>query len=62
MAEGFRRRGAARALMAHIEELARTGGAGEVILLTGYENDGAQAFYRALGYGDYALALRRRIT
>jgi hypothetical protein len=33
----------------------------ELILLTGFDNAGAQAFYRALGYGDYALALRRPI-
>jgi ribosomal protein S18 acetylase RimI-like enzyme len=61
VAEGFRRRGVARALMAHIEQMASAGGASEVILLTGHDNDGAQAFYRALGYQDYALALRRDI-
>ena len=61
VAEGFRRRGVARALMAHVEQLARAGGATDMILLTGHENDGAQAFYRALGYQDYSLALRRRI-
>jgi ribosomal protein S18 acetylase RimI-like enzyme len=62
VAEGFRRRGVARALMAHVERLAREGGATDLILLTGHDNDGAQAFYRALGYGDYALAMRRRIA
>jgi ribosomal protein S18 acetylase RimI-like enzyme len=62
VAEGFRRRGVARALMAHIEQLAHIGGAHEVILMTGHENAGAQAFYRSLGYQDYSLALRRRIT
>jgi ribosomal protein S18 acetylase RimI-like enzyme len=57
----FRRRGVARALMAHVERLAREGGADELVLLTGFDNADAQAFYRALGYGDYALAMRRRI-
>jgi ribosomal protein S18 acetylase RimI-like enzyme len=61
VATGFRRRGVGRALMAHIEQLARAGGAAEVVLLTGHDNAGAQAFYRALGYQDYSLALRRRI-
>ena len=58
----FRRRGVARALMAQVERLAREGGAEELDLLTGFDNDGAQAFYRALGYGDYALAMRRSIA
>jgi len=58
---GFRRRGVARALMAHIEQLARAGGATDMILMTGHDDDGAQAFYRALGYQDYSLALRRHI-
>jgi ribosomal protein S18 acetylase RimI-like enzyme len=62
VATSFRRRGVARALMAHVERLAREGGAVELILLTGFDNAGAQAFYRALGYGDYALAMRRRIA
>ncbi|MFL5806520.1 MAG: GNAT family N-acetyltransferase [Roseiflexaceae bacterium] len=61
VAAGFRRRGVARALMAHVEQLAHAGGATDMILLTGHENAGAQAFYRALGYQDYSLALRRRI-
>jgi ribosomal protein S18 acetylase RimI-like enzyme len=58
----YRRRGAARALLAHVERLAREGGAADLILLTGFDNAGAQAFYRAMGYGDYALAMRRRIA
>jgi ribosomal protein S18 acetylase RimI-like enzyme len=62
VAAGFRRRGVARALMAHVERLARQGGADELVLLTGFDNAEAQAFYRALGYGDYALAMRRRLA
>jgi ribosomal protein S18 acetylase RimI-like enzyme len=58
---GFRRRGAARALMAHVERLAREGGANEILLITGFDNAGAQAFYRALGYGDFALAMSKRL-
>jgi ribosomal protein S18 acetylase RimI-like enzyme len=62
VAASFRRRGVARALMAHVERLAREGGAKELVLLTGFDNAGSQAFYRALGYGDYALAMRRRLA
>lgn len=59
---GFRRRGVARALMAHVERLAQEAGAIELVLLTGFDNSGAQAFYRGLGYGDYAFAMRRRLA
>jgi ribosomal protein S18 acetylase RimI-like enzyme len=61
VAPEYRRRGIARALMAHAEALAKERGAGEVILLTGLDNEEAQAFYRALGYGDYGLAMQRSL-
>ena len=61
VAEQYRRRGAGQAVMMHIEMLAQVGGATDLILLTGHDNDGAQAFYRAVGYGDYAVALRRQL-
>ncbi len=57
--EPYRRRGAARALMAHIEGEAQAAGATEVVVITGMENDSAQAAYRAQGYGDWALAMRK---
>lgn len=50
--EPFRRRGAARALVAHAERLARAAGAAELRLLTGHDNIEARAFYTALGYHD----------
>jgi ribosomal protein S18 acetylase RimI-like enzyme len=62
VAADFRRRGVARALMAHVERLAREGGADELILMTGFDNPAAQAFYRTLGYGDYALTMRRGLA
>jgi ribosomal protein S18 acetylase RimI-like enzyme len=34
-------------------------GAVTLFLLTGHTNGGAQAFYSALGYTDYALALHK---
>jgi ribosomal protein S18 acetylase RimI-like enzyme len=57
----FRRRGVARALLAHVEAAARVAGASEVVLITGCDNETAQAAYRAAGYADWALAMRKRL-
>jgi GNAT superfamily N-acetyltransferase len=57
--EAFRRRGIARALLAEAEKLARSLGAPGVILFTGLKNETAQAFYRAVGYHDYAVTMRK---
>ena len=59
VAEPFRRRGVASALMAHVERLAREGGASGILLMTGFDNPEAQAFYRAVGYADFALAMNK---
>ena len=56
----YRRHGVARALIARIEAAARDAGASEVVLITGFDNEGAQAAYRAVGYADWALAMRKR--
>jgi ribosomal protein S18 acetylase RimI-like enzyme len=56
----YRRRGVARALLAHVEAAARAAGASEVVLITGFDNQDAQAAYRAVGYADWALAMRKR--
>jgi GNAT superfamily N-acetyltransferase len=55
----FRRRGVARALLERVEETARTAGAGEVVLITGFDNADAQAAYRAAGYAEWALAMQK---
>ncbi|MCA9879585.1 MAG: GNAT family N-acetyltransferase [Thermomicrobiales bacterium] len=55
----FRRRGVAGALMAEVEAAARAAGAVEVVVITGFESDGAQAAYRSQGYGVWALAMRK---
>jgi len=62
VAAPFRRQGVARALIAEAERAARAGGADQVIILTGDDNTAAQALYRALGYADYAVALKRSIV
>jgi len=59
--EAHRRHGIGRALMARAEALAQRQGATHLILLTGFKNLASQAFYRALGYADYALAMRKRL-
>lgn len=54
-----RRKGLGRALVARAEEAARSAGANEILLLTGLHKEDAQAFYRVLGYIDYALSMRK---
>src|SRR6266508_6262560 len=39
----FRRQGVARALIAHLEAAARAAGASEVVIITGFDNESAQA-------------------
>ena len=56
----FRRHGVARALIAQVEAAARAAGASEVVIITGFDNEDAQAAYRAAGYPDWALAMRKR--
>lgn len=55
----FRRRGVASALLAVVEAAARTAGATEIVVITGFENDGAQVAYRSQGYGAWAQAMRK---
>ena len=55
----FRRHGVARALIARVEEAAQAAGASDVVIITGFDNEGAQAAYRAAGYADWALAMRK---
>ena len=57
--EAYRRRGIAGALLAEAERLAHGLGAPGVILFTGLKNETAQAFYRAVGYHDYAITFRK---
>src|ERR671935_1002585 len=56
----FRRQGVARVLIAQVEATARAAGASEVVIITGFDNEGAQAAYRASGYANWALAMRKR--
>ena len=58
----FRRQGLAHALIAHVEEAARAAGAGGLVIITGFDNDGAQAAYRASGYANWALAMDKRFS
>jgi GNAT superfamily N-acetyltransferase len=58
--EEVRRQGVGRALIAHVEGVVREAGASEVVILTGFDNEGARAAYRASGYADWALAMRKQ--
>ncbi len=55
--EERRRRGIGRALLRSAENLARSSGCARIFLVTGLDNDGARAFYRALGYRDHAVQM-----
>ena len=61
VAPAHRRRGVGRALVRHIESVARDGGATELVLITAWRNTRAHAFYHALGYGLYTLTMRRSL-
>ncbi|MFQ5616612.1 MAG: GNAT family N-acetyltransferase [Anaerolineales bacterium] len=50
-----------KALTKKIEALAREKGATHLVLLTGLRNIPTKNLYRALGYRDYALALRKTL-
>ena len=58
----FRRQGVARALIARVEVAARAAGAGGLVIITGFDNDSAQAAYRASGYANWALAMEKRFS
>jgi ribosomal protein S18 acetylase RimI-like enzyme len=57
--EAYRKRGIGRALMQHAEAFARERGTSGIWLITGFENEAAQSLYRAMGLGDWALAMRK---
>ncbi len=58
----FRRRGVARALIAQVEAAAQAARAGELVIITGFDNQDAQAAYRASGYDNWSLAMKKRLT
>jgi ribosomal protein S18 acetylase RimI-like enzyme len=58
----MRRQGVARALIAHLEAAARAAGASEVVILTDFDNESAQAAYRASGYANWTLAMKKRFA
>ncbi len=61
VADAHRRSGVGTALMRTAEDLARDHGARRVHLTAGTENDGARAFYRSLGYADFAVAMKKEL-
>jgi ribosomal protein S18 acetylase RimI-like enzyme len=65
VAEAYRRQGVGRALIVEAEQRAIQGGARELLVLTGRDNQEAQALYYSLGYGVHAdepLALHKNLT
>ncbi len=61
VAEPYRRQGVGRGLLGFIEQRARERGADRLILTTGLKNVEAQSFYRAVGFEDHALAMKKSV-
>jgi GNAT superfamily N-acetyltransferase len=59
--EGARRGGVGRALVQAIEDVARAGGARQLVLMTAWRNGRAHSFYHALGYTLYTVTMRREL-
>jgi GNAT superfamily N-acetyltransferase len=55
----FRRHGVARALIVQVEAAAWAARACDLVIITGFENEDAQAAYRASGYANWALAMQK---
>jgi GNAT superfamily N-acetyltransferase len=60
--ESLRRNRVGAALVHAVEGYARERGATRISLLTGFDNDEAQAFYRSLGYENHALAMHKGLA
>jgi GNAT superfamily N-acetyltransferase len=60
--EPYRRQGVGSALVRFAERLARRKAAEEIILQTGRSNQGAQDFYSAMGYGEWAIAMGKTLS
>jgi ribosomal protein S18 acetylase RimI-like enzyme len=58
----WRRRGVGRQLVAAAEACVEATTAEHLVLLTGLSNHDAQAFYRALGYDVWAVAMRKAVN
>ncbi|HKW43907.1 MAG TPA: GNAT family N-acetyltransferase [Thermoplasmata archaeon] len=56
-----RRLGVASRLVKYVEGIARERGATHLVVLTGQKNAEAQTFYRAAGYEEYAVAMRKAL-
>src|SRR5437667_9307576 len=61
VARPYRRQGVGRRLLEFIEHLSRERGADRLVLTTGLKNVDAQWFYRAVGFEDQALAMRKSL-
>lgn len=59
--EGYRRRGAGRALIEYAEQMARQKGAKEIIVATDFYNHGAQELYRSRGFGHHDITLSKEL-
>jgi len=61
VARPYRRQGVGRRLLEFVETRARERGADRLVLTTGLKNVDAGRFYRALGFEDHALAMKKSL-
>src|SRR5213593_532265 len=57
----YRRQGVGRRLLEFVEKRARERGADRLVLTTGLKNVDAQGFYRAIGFADHALLMKKSL-
>src|SRR3989442_2400946 len=61
VARPYRRHGVGRRLLEFVEKRARERGADRLVLTTGLKNGDAQGFYRAIGFADHALLMKKSL-
>ena len=57
----FRRQQVAQNLLSFIEQICKDRHVPQLVLITGFDNTGAQAFYHSIGFQDWALAMKKQL-
>jgi GNAT superfamily N-acetyltransferase len=60
--QGWRKLGVGKALVGFAEALALQSGARELVLLTSFNNQVGQRFYRSAGYNPFQLAMNKKLS
>jgi len=57
----FRRLQVAKQIMAFITKICSEKKVPQIVLITGFDNIGAQGFYKSIGYQNWALAMKKQL-